>query len=777
MARKNQLAEFNTFVGGLVTEASPLTFPPNASLNESNFELLRNGSRKRRLGMDLEDDWQAVTLTSYAGTVDPDINTYKWSNAGGDPNKTILVVQFANRLRFFDMSVSPLSSGLIYSTTITGRAGKAGNYSFSSVDGYLVAATGEDRVRVYQIDSSNNITSSLKNLRIRDLFGIDDDYQSVSTITLRPSILTSYHMYNLRNQGWAIPRKGFYDEEIRDPITIFNIEADYQDLYGDFPSNADNIAYSIYADVNDSDDRITRRFHPKDMLANPVGTTSAPKGFFIIDAINRGASRTSAYADMLDSYPELTYNLSISLPTDATIDADGDLTGASVVETFSGRVFYAGFSSRLSSGDDLSPLMGNYVLFSKLVNNLDDLGKCYQEGDPTSLDNSDLVDTDGGFLKISECQGITKMSNLNNKLVVFANNGVWYITGGSDYGFTATDYKVVKITDRGCRNPRSIVTVGDAIMYWAEDGIYQIAPNQYGDLTASNISAKNINSLYTEISSTDKNYADGTYDSFERKVRWLYGNRALNTGDVRELILDIDLGAFYVHTIASTTGNIPKVVSSFVTPSYRTSSYSDTITYLGETITYSGEDITYERPITGVGVREVMYLTLTDITGVQSCSFSLYKDPTFFDWYSFNNVGVDAEAFMYTGYMSGDTFQLNKQVPYITFHLERTETGFDTIAGELVPTNQSSCKVRALWDWSDDVNSGRWGQEFQAYRYLRHWIPATAGSEYNYGQSVITTKNKLRGRGKVLSLYIHTDPGKDCRLLGWSMMVSVDGNV
>jgi hypothetical protein len=44
--------QYNTFVKGLVTEAGPLTYPENASLDEENFVLNRDGSRQRRLGMD-----------------------------------------------------------------------------------------------------------------------------------------------------------------------------------------------------------------------------------------------------------------------------------------------------------------------------------------------------------------------------------------------------------------------------------------------------------------------------------------------------------------------------------------------------------------------------------------------------------------------------------------------------------------------------------------------------------------------------------------------------
>ena len=49
--------EYNSFVRGLITEASPLTYPENASIDEENFILNRNGSRRRRQGIDYESSY------------------------------------------------------------------------------------------------------------------------------------------------------------------------------------------------------------------------------------------------------------------------------------------------------------------------------------------------------------------------------------------------------------------------------------------------------------------------------------------------------------------------------------------------------------------------------------------------------------------------------------------------------------------------------------------------------------------------------------------------
>src|SRR5690554_3165420 len=63
MARQKFEKSFNTFVKGLMTEASEINFPENYSLYEKNFELRRDGGRDRRRGMDLLYPL-GVTLTS-----------------------------------------------------------------------------------------------------------------------------------------------------------------------------------------------------------------------------------------------------------------------------------------------------------------------------------------------------------------------------------------------------------------------------------------------------------------------------------------------------------------------------------------------------------------------------------------------------------------------------------------------------------------------------------------------------------------------------------------
>ena len=84
--------------------------------------------------------------------------------------------------------------------------------------------------------------------------------------------------------------------------------------------------------------------------------------------------------------------------------------------------------------------------------------------------------------------------------------------------------------------------------------------------------------------------------------------------------------------------------------------------------------------------------------------------------------------------------------------------------------------MQSQWDWSNSVASGKWGREFQAYRYKRAYMPSSEADGFDTGAATIVSKNKLRGRGRVLSLKISTEPGKDLQLLGWSMAIGTNNN-
>lgn len=768
MARQTSAVEISNFVAGLITEASPLTFPNNASLDEQNFILKRDGSRRRRLGIDYEDNYSVVTSSITPGIAqEVAFETYQWPNAGGDANKTLVVVQVGNEIKIFDASFSPLSQNLIFSYVVSG-AGSSTRFSFATVDGDLVVASGSPDILLFKY-TNGAISVSANRLLIRDLFGVADvvdgeDLRVGNGVTTRPVNIPSTHLYNLRNQTWAEPRKVTSDEEIKDLIRNFTDKSG-----GKYPSNADVVTFSLYPDANDGDDRLSDRFNAADVVNNPIGTTTAPRGYFIIDALNRGTSRIQEEVKLRGRYPELQYTV-VGLPIDQTPG------GATVVAEYAGRIFYSGFSGEVIGGDANSPKMASYILFSQLVEDPTDIFSCYQAGDPTSKEEPDLVDTDGGFIRLEGAYGITRMIAVNNALVVVAANGVWLIQGGSDYGFKATNYLTTKVTSYGCNSPGSVIQVDTSVMYWGEDAIYVVAQNQYGDYIAENLTQKSIQTFYESIPSVDRLYCSGTYDNYERKVYWTYGNRLQSSGPSKQLVFDATLGAFYPFVF---NGNhYPMIVAGVKVPPYRIELVPDTVRVQGEDVTSLGNLVVVSEQAVQSAVNETVYLTITAEGPTISYTFSSYRNTEFKDWVSSDGVGVDAKAYLLTGWMSGGDYQRYKQVPYVTFHFMKTEDGFEEDeAGDWTPSNKSSCLVSAQWDWANHINSGRWGKKFQAYRFTRHYFPSSLEDNFNNGFQTVVTKNKLRGKGKVVSLLIETEPLRDCYLLGWSMIMSANNNV
>ena len=98
---------YNTFVRGMVTEAGPLTFPENASLEDVNCELTVQGRRRRRWGFDFQNATTGVTYTTSESLYNSQsVVTYTWRNVNNDATKTILCTQNGKYLKFFNVSTS-----------------------------------------------------------------------------------------------------------------------------------------------------------------------------------------------------------------------------------------------------------------------------------------------------------------------------------------------------------------------------------------------------------------------------------------------------------------------------------------------------------------------------------------------------------------------------------------------------------------------------------------------------------------------------------------------
>lgn len=762
MVKKSVKAEVNNFVKGFVTEASPLNFPPNATIEEENFELNRDGSRDRRLGLGFETGYMEHTpATTSSVFLSSPSTSFEWSSVAGNANTSFLVVQFGWSLTFFDLNTSSVSANKVGEVILTGLSSDGLEHSLTSVEGRLIVVAGTGPIAVVEYKDGAFVVDYVR-LKVRDVWGVTD-IATDDDPTLQPIIDSSYHRYNLYNQGWAIPRR----DDPNNADSFVDPTPYYFGTYGKYPSNSETVWAAL---------QFTAKPHPDpgyECLASSLWkevmgiALPAAKGYFIIDLLTRGTSRAERITTHASRFPESTF-------TSFGANQDYNAGGSSQVCEFAGRVFYGGFSGAVQDGDSRSPDLSGLVFFSQLIRNRKDITRCYQEGDPTSREGTDVVETDGGFIRISGANSIIRMVNVGTHLAVFATNGVWMVSGGADYGFSTTNYKVSRITNFGAISSKSIVEDSGRIYFWSLDGIYILEKNQFGDYGVQNISQATIQTFYEEIPVAVRQQAFGIYDPIGKKVKWIYqeGDRFLENNYTKEVSLDLTLSAFNLTTFFNLYNPYTTIVGVFKSSPFVGSETEEPIVAGGVGVQAGSlGQVVLTQTGRSSGVQAIRYICRIAYPSQYTYTFGYCNNSEFKDWEEVDGVGRDARAYMITGHVTAGDSSVAKQVPYLTMHFKRTEDGVD---GFMQPTHQSGCLVQSQWDWANKYKSNKFGSQFQAYRYRKAYIATDVYDPYDSGFEVVTSKNKVRGRGKAFCMRIESEPAKDCRILGWS--ISLNGN-
>jgi hypothetical protein len=748
MAQKQEKI-FNSFVKGLITEASPLTFPENSSVDEANFVLNRDGSRSRRLGVDYED-FGALTNTGFttAQLQTGKQSFHTWESPGGDTSVSIGVVRVINKFWFVDLLTSNPSANLLNSgnAVTIGGLGSADIETTVINNKLIIVSEDIDTPVVFTYNTSaQTVGSSTYTIYSRDIWGVNDGLGE----GIRPATLSQTHKYNLRNQGW--------NESVVTKLGNDVLDDTFTDI-GVYPSNSD--AWTL-GKISNSGDADYEKYDAATLEKNSTSQFQIAKGSFIIDAFNRGTSRNGL--------------------SDATgLGADAETGNITTIASYAQRLFYSGITSSITSGDSRSPNYSGYIYFSKTIQSDDDFGKCYQIADPTDPGINDLVDTDGGSVQIPEATKIVKIVASQSSLLVFAENGVWEIFGDTG-GFIATSFQASKISTNGVTNPNSIVNVNGTFVYWSKAGIYVLRTDgASGRFAAESISLTTIQTLFLAIPDLGKSNSTGFYDEKENTVRWLYNDTAgyssinyINKYN-KELILDLTIQAWYVNIISDLAVDSPYVASHIEIPGYAVSSTDVGIDAgVDPVIVTSTDEVVITEALLVNRSSQFSFLTMVGT----SFTLSRYISTRFLDWYSKDSVGIDYSSFLITGYELFKDVMRDKQVPYIFFYFTKTETGYTLVGDDLVLDDQSSCQVQAQWNWANSASGGKWGNAFQAYRLNRFFTPVDADDTNDTGDSVIVTKNKIRGSGKTISLYISSEVGKDMKLLGWAIPVTANTTV
>lgn len=705
MPRQIAVAVENNFTRGLITEATGLKFPENACTETDNCIFDPSGLVSRRLGIDFENGYssEAIPVTGNA------IASYRWDNVAGNGDITFIVTQVGNTLRFYRVSEDSALSANLHSDTVdlttflsgTTTTHQSLEVQFSSGNGILIV-TGKrlDQFYVEYDPDTDTISTTSFTIEIRDFEG---DTTDTETTTSRPVTneagLSAAHRYNLENQGWSDANLGAWDT-----------------ARTDMPSNADVAWY--YKNTSDEFD-----FTKVDDYE--VGNSHAPEGHFIYDVYNINRSSN------------------VSGATNFSIDLERVTTSA----FFAGRAFYSGLSA---------PLHNSRIYFSQILESLDQIGKCYQENDPTSELISDLLPSDGGVIDIIDAGTIYKMLPVLNSLIVFASNGVWAIQGSSGLGFTANDYSVAKLDDTRNISHTSFVLAEGLPFWWTLEGIYTLKRDQQtNSLNVVSITDSTIREFYKGIPSETKQYARGAYDPIDKVIQWIYKSTISDTFNQRYIfdrILTLNLisSSFSPWSISIDTVQTNSIVNVF---GQSGSSAAANVVNGADNVVVGADQVIAFVGSSGSsgGLTSAMkYLVSYDNTGNHMTWAEEYRD-SYLDWESLSPTNYDSN--FTTGYkIRGDAIR-KFQSNYIRVYTDNEQT--------------SIFNLQSRWDYSISGDTGRWS--------VIQPQTVTMDSADLYGSR--TKRLRLRGHGLILQLRFSSVEGEPFDIIGWVSQDSANAGI
>ena len=697
----------NNFVRGLITEAAELTFPEGASVDELNCDLRRDGTRRRRLAATYEASNALSTFTMSDSEL---LTTGSWVNVGGNADLEFLVIQKGSRLYFYNKGALPYSAQLetnsvnLASYEQSGSTGaETAKCQFTSIKGNLVVSS--PQINTIAIEySSGTFSVTQIDFEVRD-FEWQGDTSQYYTNDSTPS---QNRKYDAQNTGWNTGNGAPTDLTKR-------------------------LTHPWYAGKNDTGD-----YDSAEWEKIYGGTTLTGNGHYVLDFFTKNRQ-------------------SVSGITGLTKPTDPEASRFRCVESFSGRVFYAGVDSSENAGT---------ILFSKLVETVDDLGICHQQNDPTAEYESDLLDTDGGEIKIPDAVKIQKLYAYQNSLFIFAENGIWQITG-VDGVFRASSYSVNRVSRIGLLQPETFVEAEGVPFWWSRFGIHTLQTDPVsGQGQEQNLTIPTIQTFWDDIDADVKLKVTAAYDGISKRIYWAYPDEdePVEAKLNNFLILDVPLKAFYPWKISDQASNTDCVVGMAFYSGYGARELELDVTTnngVDDVVTSAGDDVVSER-ISSFTTGDPAIVLICRDGGTNKLTFGGFSGTGLLDWGDTNY-----SSYAETGYDFVGDLVTKKSAPYIVTYCRLTEEGFTgTEVDGYESIRPSSLFVSSAWDFNDTFGTSQ-----QAYRLK---FPIVVDPDnldvFGYPESVITSRLKVRGTGRSVRIRYESEEGKDFLLLGWGVI-------
>lgn len=806
---------------GLNTESNEINFPEGFTTDEQNYELLRDGSRRRRKGLYLEDGAgpdQTISLNTGAERN----QSYVWRNVGGDPDLDYLVLRLGDYLYFAkaqetvstdwltgDGSVVYLAN--FYANNATEEQTTNAPVTFSQGRGRLLVS-GQYIYPFYIEYETGQMVSKEINIRIRDYTTVADG----TGVDYEPTSLDDDHSYNLLNRGWPIDRIDQFETDL-----------------GKYPGR-NSIWYKGYKRVADestasaTEKEGTRTWDSAKLDAEGFGQSSAPVGALFLDPKDtRGAGTSgstgasiaiSTWTAVIPPGYDQEWQITITTASPHGLSKDDAF---SIVDNQFSATYEIPIRGRGAGEDETRTVTANRSLDGTHVADVSASGSTivftwkrsprgewlgwvdqYKElgsiGAPGATSNVTLNRSTGtehpdSWQAIAWFAGRAWYAGMQNPefndYIMFSQ----IVDGPEKYGKcyqeadpTDENFNALTSTDGGYFTiPGMGGVIGmeplrDALIVFGRDGVWAIESGQ-GGFTPTNFRVRKISESGASSIDGVLRVEDSMIYTGSGGIYLIAPNQYTGQLEVQNIIKD---------TIQTLWTSIPTEQQELVQTMFDDAQRRIYFLYGATAAAYSNYyllilDIDQKAwfryvftafgLLTGAAIpsaddpsrgKKMKFIYSMDGT---SCNVADFDQTTFLDW----DGNASPSPYMYTAWETLNDGQRAKQAPIITVFSKRTETGFtiDGLGG-WDADNPSSTLMSGFWDWASDnpfeADTGKITDTQEVYRHRRNFIPAISSDLDGY--PVVLTRNKLRGRGRALQLKFEGgDPAKDSHILGYTV--------
>lgn len=812
---------YMTFAKGLVTETTPVGYVRGSLSDGDNVVIKRTGDLCRRLGFKDVAGLPTGTDWSYFHEI-----SFLWapSFVGGDysvaPLLTVAGRNSSGVLCLYFFTYSSSSSTLSYKGYVS-LSGLSSNSNTSiDEDGMQFAAglgalyvTGTYFYPFYVTTNSDYSSFTLKqiNIVIRDFDGVNDGLATDQ----EPSTLSAEHHYNLLNQGWykEISENGYdtvttyssYDNSKTTKSQWGANENGYINGYhtanGYYPPN-NKVWYMVKTSAGGADNQKTEKLC--------VGSGSVAKGHYLVDATYIDYSAVSGVSG-LTAKSNTVPSVTAFYAGRAWFAADNILYFSQVISPNNLDMAGMCYQAQDPTAEDLNALLasdGGKLIISEAANII----RMYAVGPGllvlasngvwfVSGTSAGFSATDYSVSKLSSvgCSDANSLVEAGGIVFWFAPNGVaayapgetvyaggggvqiitdaviksWYIENYAAYLSSRSVYAAFD-------NKRNLV---EWIIYNPSEAVSQTTSYGSGQALVLDLTLK---AFYTYSWSNPRSAYTAANGPGDRPFNLHYHVQ----NDTATSTLKTNDGFLYLRGIRGSggSGNITSLravmMSDDTCLDWEDSYAVDGIRGGGLSYT-SFLEVGAELADDMVRLKQMPYLIFYLRQSGSGCPYLANPSSSGTGlYYQFADYFTDSSSYTYAITYRGSTWDIiplggqalsGYTQQYSTYALALA--GLESLVGGLGRTLTAngrkpypvySCKMRAMWDFSETSTSNRWGSSAEMYR-ARYTNIDTDTWVVAPDFSVVASKNRVRGHGRAVKYRIEcSDAATNFNILGWS---------